>query len=155
MVAWTRIAAVRISLVAALLLLAPLASAQPAQRGATGSSAWFGLTLPQPPTAAPAVKVGTRPPRPAESVDEGDGSELRGDVIKRDVETIVGFARDSQQSKEIGSGQMWGRIAGFPSSDKTVDWAIDQFRKAGITDVRRNRSRRTRSRRCGCRCRGR
>ena len=65
------------------------------------------------------------------------GSELRGDVIKRDVETIVGFARDSQRSKEIGSGQMWGRIAGFPSSDKTIDWAIDQFRRAGITDVRR------------------
>ena len=31
---------------------------------------------------------------------------------------------------------MWGRISGFPSSDKTVDWAVDQFRKAGITDVR-------------------
>ena len=31
---------------------------------------------------------------------------------------------------------MWGRIAGFPSSDKTVDWTLEQFRKAGITDVR-------------------
>ena len=72
-----------------------------------------------------------------DAVPTPGGSELRGDVIKRDVETIVGFARDSQQSQEIGHGQMWGRIAGFPSSDRTVDWAIDQFRRAGINDVRR------------------
>ena len=31
---------------------------------------------------------------------------------------------------------MWGRISGFPSSDTTVEWAVDQFRKAGITDVK-------------------
>ena len=122
-------------LLVATVLCASLASAQTNQRA--GPTAWFGLTLPQPPTAAPAVKVGMRPPRPAESVNEADGSELRGDVITRDVETIVGFARDSQRSREIGNGQMWGRIAGFPSSDKTVDWAINQFRRAGITDVRR------------------
>jgi hypothetical protein len=91
--------------------------------------------MPQPPAAAPAVKVGARPPRPAASPAKAD--DLKGDAIKRDVETIVGFARAAQQSKEVGGGQMWGRIAGFPSSDKTVDWAIDQFRRAGITDVRR------------------
>jgi hypothetical protein len=127
---------VRIAAFVTTLMVASLAAAQPAQRGATGTSAWFGLTLPQPPTAAPAVKVGARPPRPAAAVTTAD-NELRGDVIKRDVETIVGFARESRQSKEIGSGQMWGRVAGFPSSDKTVDWALDQFRRAGITDVRR------------------
>ena len=96
---------------------------------------WFGLTLPRPPSAAPAVKVGARPPRPAEALAKAD--ELNGGAIKRDVETIVGFARESRRSREVGSGQMWGRIAGFPSSDKTVDWALDQFRRAGITDVRR------------------
>src|SRR5687767_6872132 len=31
---------------------------------------------------------------------------------------------------------MWGRIAGFPSSDRTVQWSLDQFRKAGIADIR-------------------
>jgi hypothetical protein len=81
-----------------------------------------------------AVKVGTRPPRPAEPPAVG---ELNGAAIKRDVETIVGFARESQRSREIGSGQMWGRVAGFPSSDRTVDWALEQFRRAGISDVRR------------------
>jgi hypothetical protein len=95
---------------------------------------WFGLMLPQPHSAAPAVKVGARPPRPTEAPVTG---ELNGATIKRDVETIVGFARESRASKEVGSGQMWGRIAGFPSSDKTVDWALDQMRRAGISDVRR------------------
>ena len=127
----------RLFLLGTTVLCASLASAQTNRPAPTGRTAWFGLTLPQPPAAAPAVKVGTRPPRPAAATATPDGNELRGDAIKRDVETIVGFARDSQHSKEIGSGQMWGRIAGFPSSDKTVDWALDQFRRAGITDVRR------------------
>src|SRR5687767_9766526 len=104
------------------------AAAQPVK-----SAAWFGLSLP-PDDAVVAVKVGARPPRPAEPPAAG---ELNGATIKRDVDAIVGFARESRTSKEIGSGQMWGRIAGFPSSDKTVDWALDQFRRAGITDVRR------------------
>src|SRR5687767_5459691 len=103
------------------------AAAQPVK-----SAAWFGLSLP-PDDAVVAVKVGARPPRPAEPPATG---ELNGAAIKRDVETIVGFARESRASKEVGNGQMWGRIAGFPSSDKTIDWALDQFRRAGITDVR-------------------
>ena len=103
------------------------------------TTAWFGLMLPQSPGAAPAVKVGPRAPRPVEATPSSGspGDALHGAAIKRDVETIVGFARESQRSKEIGSGQMWGRIAGFPSSDKTIDWALEQFSRAGITDVRR------------------
>jgi hypothetical protein len=97
------------------------------------ATAWFGLTLP-PVTPAPAVKVGARPPRPAEAATKAD--EFSGDAIKRDVATIVGFAQDARASKEIETGQMWGRIAGFPSNDKTVQWSLDQFRKAGITDIR-------------------
>jgi hypothetical protein len=97
------------------------------------ATAWFGLTLP-PATPAPAVRVGARPPRPADTVAKTDA--FNGDAIKRDVATIVGFAQAARTAKEIGSGQMWGRIAGFPSSDRTVEWSLDQFRKAGITDVR-------------------
>ena len=97
------------------------------------SGAWFGLTLPTS-TPAPAVKVGTRPPRPAEPAAKAD--DFSGDAIKRDVATIVGFAQAARASKEIETGQMWGRIAGFPSSDKTVEWSLDQFRKAGISDIR-------------------
>jgi hypothetical protein len=106
------------------------------------SAAWFGLVLPRPSAAAPAVKVGPRAPRPAgpsaaaQAPPSGEG-DLSGAAIKRDVETIVGFAHSARSGKEIGSGQMWGRIAGFPSSDKAVDWSLDQFRKAGLSDVRR------------------
>jgi len=96
------------------------------------ATAWFGLTLP-PPTPTPAVKVGARPARPG-SADVA--AELRGDAIKADVATIVGFAHASRAVKEVGSGQMWGRIAGFSSSDKTVEWSLDKFRTAGISDIR-------------------
>jgi hypothetical protein len=52
------------------------------------------------------------------------------------VATIVKFAQASRDGKEVGNGQMWGRIAGFPSSDNAVAWAAGQFQAAGITDVR-------------------
>jgi hypothetical protein len=125
---------VRLILVSAALVCAAGASAQPNRQASIGSEAWFGLALPPPAAVTVAVKVGVRPPRPTEPAS---ASELNGANIKRDVETIVGFARESRASKEIGNGQMWGRVAGFPSSDRTVDWALDQFRKAGIADVRR------------------
>jgi hypothetical protein len=95
---------------------------------------WFGVTLPPRPGTAPAVRVGARPPRPVQA--DTMSPEFNGAAIKHDVGTIVGFAAASRTAKEIGGGQMWGRISGFPSSQQTVDWAVDQFRKAGITDVR-------------------
>jgi hypothetical protein len=124
------------NLAAAILLisLAVPASAQDeaARRPAPArkDGPWFGVMLPPTAASAPAVKVGARAPRPV----SGDGAapEFSGAALKADVDTIVGFARH----KEVGSGQMWGRIAGFGSSDRTVDWALDQFRKAGITDIR-------------------
>lgn len=97
------------------------------------TTAWFGLA-PPPAAPTPAVRVGPRPPRPAPPATTAD--ELSGEAIKRDVATIVGFARAARASKEVGSGQMWGRIAGFPSSDRTVQWSLEQFRAAGITDLR-------------------
>jgi len=103
-------------------------------RTARKDGPWFGVTLPPTTNAAPAVKVGARPPRPAAA--EAASPELNGATLKADVDTIVGFARAAAAAKEVGSGQMWGRIAGFPSSDKTVEWTVDQFRKAGITEVK-------------------
>ena len=35
----------------------------------------------------------------------------------------------------LGGGQLWGRISGFGSSAKTIEWAARQFEKAGIADV--------------------
>ncbi|HEX6162717.1 MAG TPA: M28 family peptidase [Vicinamibacterales bacterium] len=123
---------------AAMLLMAPsIASGQDeiARRpAAKREGPWFGVMLPPRAGAAPAVTVGARPARPAAM--NGDPAEFRADTIKADVETIVNFAREAGAKKEIGSGQMWGRIAGFPSSDRTVEWAVEQFRKAGITDVK-------------------
>ena len=125
----------RIAIPAVLVLLA--LAAPVAARQNLKSPAWFGVMLPPRAEAAPAVKVGPRTPRPVAPAPEAKGSpELNGAAIKADVDTIVGFARTSRASKEVGSGQMWGRIAGFPSSDKTVEWALAEFRKAGITDIR-------------------
>lgn len=122
--------------VLAVALSSPcFAQDEPARRPAAKKDGpWFGVTLPPKTGSDAAVRVGARPPRPM----NGDTAspELNGAAMKSDVETIVGFAKAAQAGKEIGSGQMWGRISGFPSSQKTVEWTLEQFRKAGITDVR-------------------
>jgi hypothetical protein len=130
---------VRITLILVLGLLsfssAPLAQGRaPATRG---NGRWFGLTLPPPMSTDPAVRMGDRAPR-AVSAPSGEAAspELLGAALKADVETIVNFAKDSRARKEMGTGQMWGRVAGFPSATQTVDWAVREFRKAGIADVR-------------------
>lgn len=117
------------------LLLVPTGAG--AQTKPAAAAAWFGLTLPSAAGTGPAVQVGARPPRPVTlPAGEAPAAEFSAATMKADVQTIVQFARESLATKEVGSGQMWGRIAGFPSSDKTVAWAADQFRKAGIKDVR-------------------
>lgn len=96
---------------------------------------WFGIMLPPKANSDAAVKVGARPPRPVGTTD-AVAPEFSGSSMKTDVDTIVGIARDAMKGKEVGSGQMWGRISGFPSGAKTVNWAVDQFRKAGIAEVK-------------------
>ncbi len=130
---------VRTALLVALSVLS-LSGAAPAQsRPATksGDGAWFGLPLPPRMSAAPAVRVGDRAPRTV-SLPSGEPAapEFLGAALKADVETIVNFSKESRTRKEMGTGQMWGRIAGFPSAAHTVDWAVREFRKAGIADVR-------------------
>jgi hypothetical protein len=117
-----------------LVLATVILSGHPQAR-ASAEGPWFGLVLPG--GTAPAVQVGPRPPRPVVLPDgEQAAAEFDGSAIKRDVATLVQFAVDSRDRREVGSGQMWGRIAGFPSSDRAVAWAADQFRQAGIKDVR-------------------
>lgn len=123
-----------------LLAVPPVvAQDEPAGRGArpggNPNGPWFGLPLPPAPGQEPAVMVGDRAPRPAVFAEAGP-PELTGAAIRRDLETIVGFSKESRAAREFGSGQMWGRVSGFPSSARTVDWAVEQFRKAGIADVR-------------------
>ena len=60
--------------------------------------------------------VGDRAPRPVVLPSgEAPAPELTGATIKADVETIVGFAKESRSTREIGSGQMWG---GSPASHR-------------------------------------
>jgi hypothetical protein len=126
---------VRILTLALSILCAGHAFAQ--GRTPSTGGAWFGVMLPPQADSAPAVRVGARPPRHVTPpAGEAAVPELSGAALKSDVETIVGFARAARDGKEIGSGQMWGRIAGFASSDRTVEWAVDQFRRAGIASVK-------------------
>jgi hypothetical protein len=117
-------------------LMLTLAGAGLAQRPPVLPGPWFGLPLPPKLGASPAVRVGERAPR-AVSLPPGaaDEPEFRGDLLKKDVETIVKFSRGSRDRHEMGDGRMWGRVAGFPSATQTVEWAVAEFRNAGVNEV--------------------
>jgi hypothetical protein len=126
-----------------IVLVAPvaIASAQddagPARRVENRNGPWFGTALPPAVGAEPAVVVGDRAPRPVHlPAGAPDGPEFQAAALRADLTTIVGFSKESRSSKEIGSGQQWGRVTGFPSGAKTIEWAAEQFRRAGIADVR-------------------
>jgi hypothetical protein len=100
-------------------------------------AAWFGVPLPPPLGKEPAVIVGSRAPVPfVMPPGEAASLELVGATIRRDLEAIVGFATESRTTREVGSGQLWGRISGLPSSTKTVEYTVSQWRAAGITDIK-------------------
>ncbi len=124
-------------LIASLSVVCTLGSALAVSQSTTVATACFGVALPPAMGAEPAVIVGAREPRPpvfpAGTVQY---PELQGAAIKKDVETIVGFSKVSRSSREFGSGQLWGRVSGFPSSANTVEWATEQLRSAGIADVK-------------------
>jgi hypothetical protein len=103
----------------------------------TKPTAWFGMPLPPPLGKEPAVIVGDRAPRPV-TLPPGEAAapELAGSAIRADLETVVGFSKESRHTREVGSGQLWGRISGLPSGSKTIAWAVDQFRKAKIENVK-------------------
>ncbi len=125
------------ALIAILMLVVSAGHALAQESRAAKPGPWFGVPVPPPLGQDAAVIVGDRAPRPvALPAGEAPAAELAGKAIKTDVEAIVAFAKESRNSREIGSGQMWGRIAGLRSGTKTVAWAADQFRKAGIADVK-------------------
>lgn len=100
---------------------------------------WFGVPLPPGADAEPAVIVGTRTPRPPRMAADPASPELGSAALRADLTTIVGFSKASRARREIGDGQLWGRVAGLPSADETVTWAASQLRNAGIADVRLQR----------------
>ena len=124
-------------LLMSLTLIASAALAQSAREASADlSQPWFGVHLPPGFAAEPAVRVGKREPRAAVAPNEEAAfTELSGAMIRKDLERIVAFSQESRSSREIGSGQLWGRVSGFASSAKTVDWAVAQLRDAGISRV--------------------
>lgn len=129
-----RTAILRDMLWAAALALVPAGAA--VAQAPSGSGPWFGLVLPPRLGEVPAVRIGPRAvPATVPAGEEGD-RELEAARIRADLETIVGFSLESRDTRELGTSQLWGRVTGFPSSRKTIEWAVQQFRDAGIQDVR-------------------
>lgn len=128
----------RISLlIVPLVLVATTALAQTQiEASPPQANAWLGVQLPPSFGAEPAVRVGERAPRAAIApAAEGEFVELRGSEIRKDLERIVAFSHESRASREIGAGQLWGRVSGFASSAKTVDWAVARLRAYGVERV--------------------
>ncbi|OGT74077.1 MAG: hypothetical protein A3H44_13110 [Gammaproteobacteria bacterium RIFCSPLOWO2_02_FULL_57_10] len=101
---------------------------------------WFGVS-PAPgfdPTVAPVIIGSDYGPRPAivPSGEEND-TALTGDALRRDLEAIVDFSKWSRETNEVGTGQLWGRITGLPSGDRTMDWVEQRFNEAGVPDIER------------------
>jgi len=119
-----------------LLFIASAALAQSA-REPSKDGPWFGVHLPPHLSAEPAVIVGDRTPRPVmlPTADPRD-PDFSGAEIRKNLERIVQFSKESRATHEIGSGQLWGRISGYASGAKTIEWAVEQFRKAGIADAK-------------------
>ncbi len=119
---------------AVLVLMATVAQAARAQ--ASPSEPWFSVMLPPPVVYHELEVLSERPAAPA-VVPTGEErfTELAGASMQRDLATIVDFAKESRRTREVGDGGIWGRITGFPSGNRTIEWATEQFRRAGIRDV--------------------
>jgi hypothetical protein len=129
---------IRCALLLVAAALGALATNASADQATPVQAAWFGLPLPPglQPHAAPAI-IGDRGPVPA-MVPPGEERhrELEGARVRMDLERIVAFSVRSRERREVGDGQLWGRISGFPSGTETMAWAAERFRQAGISDVR-------------------
>ena len=57
--------------------------------------------------------------------------ELAGARIKADVARVVAFSMQSRAEGDF----LWGRVTGRPGYDRTVAWAAEQMRAAGLKDA--------------------
>ncbi len=96
--------------------------------------AWFGVALPEGigDPHAPAVDMaGVRPVPAIVPRGEEGFSELEGQRLLPLVNDTIAFSR---QSRAEGH-RMWGRINGFSSLQRTVEWVADEFTDAGLLQV--------------------
>lgn len=103
--------------------------------GVARGEPWFGQVLPPPvndPTKPILPVKDDFPPQPAKFGPGPKSPLLAGDTIKADVATIVGFSLESRAAGDF----LWGRNSGAPAYYKTVSWAVDQLKRAGLVDAR-------------------
>jgi hypothetical protein len=102
--------------------------------GAAQADPWFGQRLPTPvndPAKSIVVATDDLPPQPATFGPGPTNALLSGDRIKADVATIIGFSFESRAAGDY----LWGRMSGAPAYYKTVSWAVDQLKNAGLADA--------------------
>lgn len=97
--------------------------------------AWFGVAAPEglhnPATHAITSRDEFNAPAVVLPADEPESPELRGERVRVDLATIVGFSR---RSRERGD-RLWGRVSGFSVGADVTAWAAEQFRAIGLADV--------------------
>lgn len=125
------------------IAMAGPATAQPAVRpfmravapARSDTPAWFNLRLPGPetdPVRGPLDAAGpSLPARPASFAPGPMDPALGGAAIREDVARIVGFSHESRAAGDY----LWGRITGRPAYDRTVAWAAEELRRAGLSDA--------------------
>ena len=117
-----------------LFAIAVLLAAEAGHAQTAAGTAWFGVPAPSGlgDPHRPVVDTSSATPRPA-LVPAGEErySELAGALIRKDLETIVGFSKADRAS----GAKVWGRVTGFPSAVATMTWAASRFREAGLQKV--------------------
>jgi hypothetical protein len=105
-----------------------------AQRGGQASTAWFGLALPPGlgDPHQPVVNVaGVTAPSVNVPPGEGPDPDFAGPTIRKDLEQIISFSKESRAA----GNRVWGRITGFPSAVAVTSWVAQQFKAAGLSSV--------------------
>jgi hypothetical protein len=97
---------------------------------APGADAWFGLPLPGPATEQVVDFSQVDLPMIA-APPVADAPELDGRKLLHYVEDVVAFSYASRAAGE----RTWGRLAGTPWAERTVDYVAEEFRKAGLVDI--------------------
>jgi hypothetical protein len=116
------------------------AAGSDAARPQMRSGPWFGVTPPGGfhPDTPPVIIGADYGPRPAMvPAEEEQHTSFAGDAIQRDLKMIVGFSKWSRETKEVGTGQLWGRITGMASGERTMDWVERRFRESKVPRVER------------------